>query len=221
MIFTIENILSQEELNFIIDRLNPEDFIDGKTTAGWHAKQVKDNTQLKQAASYIGDFKQLVIDALKRNPIFEIAIRPKIIHSLLFSRYGAGMSYGSHVDNALMGKELYRSDISFTLFLSPPSSYTGGELVIESIEGERSFKLDAGSILLYPSCSLHRVEPVATGVRLVTVGWIQSLIRDPYQREILFELDTARRSIFAQQGKTVEFDLISKSHSNLLRLWAE
>jgi PKHD-type hydroxylase len=221
MIFTIDDLLTPDELNLLNQNLNPDDFIDGKTTAGWHAKLVKENTQLKQDAPQIQDLRQIAIDALKRNPIFEIGIRPKIVHSLLFSRYTEGMSYGSHVDNAFMGKEYFRSDVSFTIFLSPPDSYQGGELAIESFEGEQTFKLEAGSIVLYPSSSLHRVEKVTAGVRLVAVGWIQSLIRHSYQREILFDLDTARRSIFAQQGKTVEFDLISKSLANLLRLWAD
>ncbi|MGC1245436.1 MAG: Fe2+-dependent dioxygenase, partial [Spirulinaceae cyanobacterium] len=118
------------------------------------------------------------------------------------------------------GQNFLRSDVSLTLFLNSPSDYVGGELVIEGADDERKFKLEAGSAVVYPSSTLHRVEEVTKGVRLVTVGWVQSLVRDPYQREILFDLDVARRSIFAREGKTIEFDLISKSHSNLLRRWA-
>jgi PKHD-type hydroxylase len=141
---------------------------------------------------------------------------------MLFSRYEAGMSYGRHIDNALMGnQDFLRSDISLTLFLSPPSTYEGGELVIESTDAEQAYKLEAGSVIVYPSSTLHRVEPVTEGVRLVAVAWVQSLVREPSEREILFDLDTARRAIFTKQGKTIEFDLISKSHANLLRKWAE
>jgi len=141
---------------------------------------------------------------------------------MLFSRYENGMSYGRHVDNALMGnQEFLRSDVSFTLFLSSPSTYKGGELVIESSDGDRTYKLEGGSAIIYPSSTLHQVEPVTEGVRLAAVGWIQSLVRDPNEREILFDLDTTRRSIFAKEGKTIEFDLISKSYANLLRKWAE
>jgi PKHD-type hydroxylase len=99
--------------------------------------------------------------------------------------------------------------------------YEGGELVIESSDGDRTYKLEAGSAIVYPSSTLHQVEPVTEGVRLAAVGWIQSLVRDPNEREILFDLDTTRRSIFAKEGKTIEFDLISKSYANLLRKWAE
>jgi PKHD-type hydroxylase len=222
MIVSIENILTPEELKTLIDRLDPADFIDGKTTAGWHAKTVKNNTQLTATADYANDLRELVKAALWRHPLFQMVARPKQIHSLLFSRYEVGMSYGTHVDNALMGDRAFlRSDLSFTLFLNDPSAYEGGELVIEEFSGEKQYKLQAGAAIVYPSTTLHRVDPVTNGTRWVVVGWVQSLVRDPEKREILFDLDTARRSIFQQSGKTIEFDLISKSHTNLLRRWAQ
>ncbi|HIK32292.1 MAG TPA: Fe2+-dependent dioxygenase [Oscillatoriales cyanobacterium M59_W2019_021] len=222
MIVSIENILAPEELKTLLDRLDPADFIDGKTTAGWHAKTVKNNAQLTAKADYANELRELVKVALWRHPLFQMVARPKQIHSILFSCYEVGMSYGSHVDNALMGDRAFlRSDLSFTLFLNNPADYEGGELVIEDFGGEKSYKLPAGGAIVYPSTTLHRVEPVTQGTRQVVVGWVQSLIRDPAKREILFDLDTARRSIFQKSGKTIEFDLISKSHANLLRRWAE
>ena len=221
MIFPIDSILTSEKLKLIVDRLNEADFVDGKLTAGWHAKVVKKNTQLKRNTIYEQDLRDIVHTALKSNALFQSAIQPKNIHSMIFSRYEKGMSYGSHVDNALMGNDFLRSDVSFTLFLSSPSSYKGGELVIESVYNESNFKLEAGSMIVYPSSTIHRVEAVTEGVRLAAVGWVQSLVRDPNEREILFDLDTSRRLIFAKEGKTAEFDLISKSYANLMRKWAE
>ncbi|MEP0868858.1 Fe2+-dependent dioxygenase [Trichocoleus desertorum AS-A10] len=222
MMLTIPDVLTSEELNSVVSSLDASDFVDGKTTAGWHAKLVKQNTQLKNEASYSQALKETIKNALRRNPLFQIAVQPRLIHSMLFSRYESGMSYGSHIDNALMGgQEFWRSDVSLTLFLSSPSSYGGGELVIEGVEGETTFKLEAGSAIVYPSSTLHRVNPVTEGVRLVAVAWVQSLVRDPHKREILFDLDVARRALFEKQGKTTEFDLISKSHANLLRQWAD
>jgi PKHD-type hydroxylase len=116
---------------------------------------------------------------------------------------------------------IYRSDVSFTLFLNSPSEYEGGELVIEGADDEKAYKLEAGSAIIYPSTTLHRVDPVTRGTRLVVVGWVQSFIREASEREILFNLDTARRTIFAKDGKTPEFDLISQSIANLLRKWAD
>ena len=222
MLFRIPQVLNAEELQQINAVLAAAEFVDGKLTAGWHAKAVKNNQQLKAAVPEAKDLKQKVRSALLRNPLFQAAVRPRNIHTLLFSRYGEGMSYGRHTDNAMMGGQAFhRSDVSFTLFLNDPDDYDGGELVIEGADDERTYKLEAGMAIAYPSSTLHRVEPVTRGTRLVTVGWVQSLVRDPAQREVLFDLETARRSLFAKQGKTDEFDLISKSLSNLLRTWMD
>jgi len=219
MMLSIPNVLTAEELESILAQLESSKFIDGKTTAGWHARQVKHNYQLDRQAQGAEKLKAIVQTALKRNVLFQMAMQPKEVHSLIFSRYEPGMSYGTHVDNALMGGGTWRSDVSLTLFLSDPDSYQGGELVVEAIDGDRPVKLPAGAMVVYPSSSLHRVEPVTAGVRLVAVGWMQSLVRDPAEREILFDLDTVRRSIFQQSGKSIEFDLLSKTHANLLRKW--
>ncbi len=118
-------------------------------------------------------------------------------------------------------KDGRRVDVSFTLFLNSPDEYEGGELVMEGAQDEQDYCLEAGSAIVYPSTTLHRVEPVTKGVRLAAVGWVQSFIREAGDREILFDLDTARRVMFAQQGKSAEFDLISKSIANLIRKWAD
>ncbi len=222
MIITIDNVLTINQLNKINETLNHSNFISGKKTAGWYAKTVKNNLQLEQKLNDEPQLKELVKNQLLNHPLIQSCCLPKIIHSLLFSRYEVGMSYGRHIDNAMMGKQnFWRSDISFTLFLNPPSSYQGGELVIEGVQKEDSYKLSANSMIVYPSSSLHRVEEITQGVRYVVVGWMQSLVRDASKREILFELDTVRRLLFAQSGKTNEFDLLSKNYANLLRLWGE
>ena len=222
MIFSIDQILSSEDLAEIKRVLEHAEFIDGKLTAGWHAKLVKNNQQLKSGTSQ-NELKAKIRAALAKNALFQSTVRPKSVHSLLFSRYDVEMSYDTHIDNALMkGKSgLCRSDVSFTLFLHSPQDYEGGELVIEGVQEEQSYKLEAGSAIFYPSTTLHRVNPVTKGTRLVVVGWVQSIIRDASDREILFDLETARRAIFAKSGKTPEFDLISKSIANLLRKWAD
>ncbi|WNZ25509.1 Fe2+-dependent dioxygenase [Leptolyngbya sp. NK1-12] len=221
MLLCIANVLTPDELNLIVSKLATAEFVDGKITAGWHARLVKHNTQMDASAPVGSEVKNLVMSALQRNALFQMAVRPKLIRPPLFSRYQVGMSYGSHVDNALMGDPLMRSDVSLTLFLSPSDTYDGGELVLETPQGEEEIKLDAGAMAVYPSSTLHRVEPVTRGTRLVAVTWIQSLVRDAHEREILFDLDTARQAIFDKYGKTPEFDLISKSHANLLRKWVD
>jgi PKHD-type hydroxylase len=221
MLLCIVNVLTPDELELITSKLVTAEFVDGKTTAGWHARLVKHNTQLDSNSAIGPEVKSIILTALQRNALLQMAVRPKLIRPPLFSRYEAGMAYGSHVDNALMADPLMRSDVSATLFLNSTDAYQGGELVIETSQGEEAIKLDAGSMVIYPSSTLHRVEPVTQGVRLVAVTWIQSLVRDAHNREILFDLDTARQIIFEKYGKTPEFDLLCKSHANLLRKWAD
>lgn len=222
MIFSIPNVITKQEVDKINASLAQSEFTDGKLTAGWHAKLVKNNQQLSKQNTLGKQLTEQVKSALNRHNLFQTAVRPKSIHSILFSRYDMGMSYDRHVDNAIMSNgKMWRTDISFTLFLSSPSEYEGGELVIEGADEEKSYKLESGSAIIYPATTLHRVNPVTEGTRFVAVGWVQSLVRSASDREILFDLETARRVIFSRDGKTAEFDLISKSIANLLRKWAE
>jgi len=217
MQFTIPDLLSAEAVADLRTRLQSIALVDGKETAGWHAKAVKQNQQLdtQQAKPLAQEVRQL----LTAHPLFQAAALPRQIQRVRFNRYSDGMAYGRHTDNALMSG--LRTDLSFTLFLSEPESYDGGELVVEGVDSEQAHKLKAGSVIVYPSTSLHRVEPVTRGVRWAAIGWLQSKVRDSGKREILFELETVKRSLFAKHGKTNEFDLITKSWSNLLRQWVD
>jgi len=222
MMLVISQVLSEADIEEAKSVLASAAFKQGRDTAGWHAALVKDNLQADPAAPAVRALQMRIGTLLRANALFELAARPRAIAPLLFSRYTAGMAYGSHVDDAVMGGEPpLRSDVSFTLFLSTPDEYQGGELVIESSAGEQSFKPDAGSLVLYPSSSLHRVEPLRSGTRFAAVSWVQSLVRDPAQRELLFTLDSARRTLFEREGKTPEFDQLSLCLANLMRMWAE
>ncbi len=141
---------------------------------------------------------------------------------MLFSRYGSGAHYGTHVDNALMRTDVHRrTDIAVTAFLSPPDAYEGGELMIEGHAGTAKLKLAAGDAVVYPASTLHRVEPVTDGVRLAAVTWIQSHVRDPAQRELLYDLSMVRRSLESSAPDSREALLLSKVYANLIRMWAE
>jgi PKHD-type hydroxylase len=219
MQIVISDILSAEDIATVCATLELARFVDGRTTAGFSASLVKNNRQAAGGDRKLETIRKLIAARILGNELFQIAVRPKLLSPLLFSRYDKAMHYGSHVDDALMNG--MRADVSFTLFLSGPDEYDAGELVIESPAGEDAVKLNAGSLVAYPSTALHRVNDVTRGSRLAAVGWARSFIRDPAQRELLFDLDTARREIFARDGKSKAFDLISKSLSNLMRMWAE
>jgi PKHD-type hydroxylase len=219
MITVIADVLSSAEVAAARDTLAKVAFVDGRATAGWHAKLVKNNLQAVSADVAVTSLRENLSAKISSNPVFRLVARPKSLTPLILSRYEPGMAYGSHVDDALM--QGVRSDVSFTLFLSDPDTYDGGELVIETSAGEEDIKLPAGSLVAYPSTTLHHVAEVTNGARLAAVGWVRSFLRDQSQRELLFDLDTARQSIFKRDGKTAEFDLLSKTSANLLRMWAE
>ena len=217
----LDNLIEPAQLEILRqDLLSSEaDWRPGRDTAGWHARAVKNNRQLDRSSALHQRLTESVASRVVGHPLLAAAVLPVRLHGLLFSRTGPGEGYGRHVDNAFMAEG--RADVSFTLFLSEPDSYSGGALMLESPDGEEEVRLPAGSAIVYPSTLLHRVEPVSGGERLAAVGWIQSRVRDADQRELLFDLDTARRSLFHQEGKSEVFDLISRSYSNLLRRWGE
>jgi PKHD-type hydroxylase len=219
MQIVIGDILAADEVKTVCAALKRARFVDGRESAGFAARLVKNNRQATGGDRSLETIRKLIAARIHGNELFRLAVRPKALSALLFSRYEKAMHYGSHVDDALM--DGMRTDVAFTLFLSAPESYDGGELVIESAAGEDAVKLSAGSLVAYPATALHRVNDVTQGARLAAVGWARSFIRDPGQRELLFDLDTARREIFARDGKSAEFDLVSKSLANLMRMWAE
>lgn len=220
--FCIADVLNAEQLREVRELLAKQPYQSGTKTAGWAATLVKNNEQLDPKGPGFEKLQQLILAALAANEVFTLAAMPKALRPITFSRYASGMGYGDHVDNALMGENpRIRSDLSFTLFLSAPADYEGGELMIEDTMGTHDFKLDAGALVLYPSDTVHRVATVTSGVRQVAVGWVQSLIRDPRQRQVLFDLEVVKRQLFQQQGKTPQFDSLAKSCSNLWRMWAD
>lgn len=217
MILHISQCLAAADLGAVREAAAGAEFHHGESTAGAAARQVKHNQQADSVE--IAGLLQLVRQRLLANDLFQQAARPRAFARLMLSRYQPGMGYGSHVDEALIDD--VRTDISFTLFLSPPDSYRGGELVLEDSSGERAWKLEAGDLLLYPATYLHRVNEVAAGERLVIVGWVNSRVRDAHRREMLFELEQSSREEFAARGKTAQFDRLARLRTNLLRLWLD
>lgn len=219
MRIAIANLLDRTEVAELQAALESVRFLDGRATAGYAAREVKDNRQADPLDRKAVSLRALVAEKMLANELFRLSARPKQLSAIMFSRYEPGKKYGSHVDDAIMGG--MRADVSFTLFLSDPASYDGGELVIETPSGDDAIKLEAGSMIVYPATSLHHVSEITRGERLAAVGWARSFIRDEAKRELLFDLDTARSRLFSREGKSQDYDLLSKSSANLLRMWAE
>ena len=217
MNYLTHQLLNSEELEIVRKDLNKEDFLweDGKRTAGVHAAQVKNNLQLRRDSDLSKKLSGLIIRKILNNELIKSFALPKKIHGTIFSKSTKGMKYGRHIDNVYMSSG--RADLSFTIFLNSKDSYEGGELSIEDFNSEEKFKLNAGEIIIYPSTFLHSVEEVTNGERLVFIGWIESYVKSIEEREYLFDLDAAAKSLLSKYGRSREVDLIFKSYSNLLR----
>ncbi len=218
MNYLTQQLLNAEEVNLIKKDLEDEtqNWEDGKNTAGSHATLVKNNLQLNRNSEVSKKYSQLVNKKILSNLLIKSFSIPKRIHGIMFTKSSKNMHYGRHIDNPYMSSG--RSDLSFTLALSNKDSYVGGELIIETMNSEEKFKLNAGEIIIYPSSYLHAVSEVNSGNRLVCVGWIESYIKSTEKREYLFDLDAGARGLLAKHGRSDELDLIFKSYSNLLRV---
>lgn len=209
----------------IRQRLEQASWVDGKVTAGHQSARSKHNLQLDEADPVARELGEMVMQALGGNAEFHAKALPQAVFPPLFNRYEGGGRFGTHVDNALRqhvasGRRI-RTDLSATLFFSEPGSYDGGELVIEDTYGEQRIKLPAGHMVLYPSSSLHRVEPVTRGARISAFFWLQSLVRDDGQRRLLLELDESTRQLATENPDHPVAVKLTGIYHNLLRRWAE
>lgn len=225
MLIEIPQVLEADSLAFIRRELQQAYWQDGRGSAGYLARGVKNNQQLEDQDPVGRKCGEVILRALQDHPSFTAAALPAKILPPLFNRYEGAQTYGRHIDGAIRafaGTVLrVRTDLSATLFLSEPDSYEGGELVIEDTYGPRRVKLAAGDMVLYPGTSVHHVEPVTKGVRLASFFWIQSMVREDYKRAILYALDKSIQKIATDTPEQSALVDLAGVYHNLLRTWAE
>lgn len=224
MLLSIPRLLTAAEIVESRQLLASATWVDGRVTAGHQSALVKNNQQLAEESSQAQQLGRLVQQALARSADFSSAVLPARIFPPLFNRYGEGMGFGDHIDNAIRSHRggVMRTDVSATLFLADPAEYDGGELVIEDTFGSHTVKLPAGDLIIYPATSVHRVLPVTRGARVASFFWIQSLVRDDANRTLLHDLDRSLGRL-RQRGLGAEPELVMLTgiYHNLLRQWAE
>jgi len=225
MLIQVPNVLTAEQVAHARRLLDSADWVDGRVTAGHQSAQAKDNVQIPEGHPVAREVGAMVLAALGQNPLFITAALPLHVFPPLFNRYSGGQSFGSHVDNSIRTvpgtSHRIRTDLSATLFLSDPSDYDGGELMVEDTYGVHSVKLPAGSLVLYPSTSLHHVTAVTRGARVCSFFWLQSMVRDDGDRTLLFDLDAAIRSLNQTHANHPAAVQLTGVYHNLLRKWAE
>lgn len=224
MLLQIPDVLTPEQVKEFREIMDKANWVDGKVTAGHQSAQVKNNSQLPEGSEEARMLGEKILIALEKNPTFISAALPLKVFPPLFNRYSGGQNFGTHVDNAIRqvpGTPFrIRTDLSATLFLSDPLEYEGGELVVEDTYGTHKVKLPAGHMILYPSSSLHHVNPVTKGARVASFFWMESMVRDDAQRTLLFDLDNSIRLVardLPEHGAAVQLTGI---YHNLLRRWA-
>jgi PKHD-type hydroxylase len=224
MLLHVPAVLSHAQVTQMREALNSAHWTDGRETVGPQGAQVKQNQQLPNASPLRAELGKIVLVALAQQPLYHSATLPLRTLHPRFNRYEGGDQYGFHVDGAVMGLPAggqLRSDISCTLFLSEPDDYDGGELIVSDTYGEHEIKLPAGDLIVYPSSSLHRVQPVTRGSRLAAFFWVQSMIRDDARRRMLFELDTSVQTLTRSGADANALLTLTGIYHNLLRQWAE
>ncbi len=222
MLLTIPSVLTPEQVTQCRALLDAAEWVDGKVTAGHQSAMTKQNSQIPEGNPTALQVGELILQALGSNPLFRSAALPLKVFPPLFNRYAGGQNFGTHVDNAIRthngSGQRIRTDLSCTLFFSEPDEYDGGELVVEDTYGSKSVKLPAGSMVLYPSTSLHHVTPVTRGARVSSFFWLQSMMRSDEHRTLMFELDQSIQML--EPGSAAAVKLTGVYH-NLLRQWAE
>ena len=225
MMLHVPQVLTPSEVAHAEGLLARASWVDGRVTAGHQSAKVKHNEQLPESSPEARELGTLILRRLQQNALFTSAVLPREVFPPLFNRYGVGMDFGSHVDNALRGIPgtglRLRTDVSATLFLTEPDDYDGGELVVEDTYGNHAVKLPAGDLIVYPSSSLHHVTPVTRGARVSSFFWIQSLVRDDAKRALLFDLDAANVQLASEVPESPALTMLTGVYHNLLRQWAE
>lgn len=224
MLLHIPEIFTPTQVQSLLDTLKAGTWLDGAKTAGPLAAEAKRNLQFSTESTDYALLAQTVAAALERNPLFQSAALPQSILPFMFNRYTNGGHYGDHIDNAIQLNghtgQCVRTDISVTVFLSDPASYEGGDLIIEDTYGCHEVKLPAGDAIIYPSSSLHRVEPVTSGERIAAFSWVESLVPDAWHRNMLFNLDMTLIKLRAKVGNSEEIVALTGHYHNLLRQWS-
>lgn len=226
MLVTIPDLLTSGELSHIREALQRVSWQDGRFTAGDQAAKVKNNLQVAAESETGKELGQIILGALARSPAFTTAALPLRVLPPMFNRYDVGMTFGAHVDGSIRtypgSGQCVRTDVSSTLFLTPPEEYDGGELVVLDTYGTHKVKLPAGHLVVYPATSMHTVTPVTRGSRWASFFWSQSMVRDDWQRRMLYDLDLSIMQVREQmQDDHPAVVGLTAHYHNLLRQWSD
>ena len=222
MFLEIKGLLNAQEVARLQQLSREMKFIDGRASNPHNT--TKTNFQADTADARAAECSKIILAAFSRSREFIDFAMPRRIAPPLMLRYDTTQKYGVHADAAYMqipglAGGPVRSDVSCTVFVAEPSAYEGGELAIHLGVRPITIKGGAGDAIVYPSTTLHEVVPVRSGVRLVAITFIESLVPDETRRNILYELN----EVGALEGLKMEWEnrvRFEAARQNLLRMWS-
>jgi PKHD-type hydroxylase len=219
MFLEIKDFLKADEVGRLRELAGRMSFVDGRISNPHN--QAKNNLQASEIDPLYVESSRIVAEAFIRSEPFRNFAFARHVAPPLLARYEVGMTYGAHADTSHMrfGNEVRRSDLSATVWLNPPDSYDGGELVVHLGTRPVVIKGEPGSLVVYPSTQLHEVTPVRRGQRLVSITFIESMIPDEFLRTQLYELN----EVAALEGLKMSWEnrvRLEAVRSNLRRFWA-
>jgi PKHD-type hydroxylase len=220
MFLLLKNVLSPAEVAQVRQLAQSMRFVDGRASNPHNV--AKKNLQADISTPESQKASQIAGEAIARNEEVRNFAFPKRIASPMLSRYEPGMTYGAHSDAAFLPlpNGPMRSDVSATLFVGDPASYDGGELRIHLGTETVAIKGEPGSMIVYPSNTLHEVVPVTRGERLAFFTFMESNIPDHVERDLLYTLN----EVYALEGLKMDWENRTRLQTlinNLHRTWSK
>jgi PKHD-type hydroxylase len=218
MFLRVKNVLTPAEVEQIRTIAKSVRFVEGRASNPHNI--AKDNLQMDVTQPDAMRASNIAGAAIMRNEEIKNFVFPRRVATPLLARYEPGMKYGVHADAAFipLPNGPLRSDMSGTLWIADPSTYEGGELTIHLGSESVPIKGEPGSMVVYPSTTLHEVKPVTKGQRLVLITFIESTIVDQIDRELLWQLN----EIYALEGLKMDWENRTRLQyviSSLHRKW--
>jgi len=203
------DLLNNEEITQINQCLENISCVPGKLASGIN-QNVKLSEVVNQKDIRYKTIYDIISKAISTNILFSSLLAVKKITPPMVVKYNVGSFYDWHVDELQICDTL--THYSMTLFLS--DDYEGGELILKENNTDTKYKLSSGKALIYSTGTLHKVSPIIEGTRMVAIFWIESLIKDEFLRNCVYELGKITNDLCVESSKNN--DSIENANQKLL-----
>jgi len=170
-----DNVFSDSELDTIESMFDDDKLITGTTSDTNKESLDLRDSKIKFLESSLEEnkwiFQRLTATVQQANTQF-FQFELDRIESLQYTTYKKNQYYRDHLDLMYKSSNNAVRKLSFSVQLSDPDSYKGGDLLLKISNEPTSVKRTRGAVIFFPSYILHEVTPVKQGVRKSLVGWV-------------------------------------------------